>query len=215
MNNKHKINKWPLEAKAGLLLTLSAALVIGGTLILNDQFEIDSQMSSNITINTSTPVLDDPVTETIEVLVKPFTVDANIGHYFYDMSDDLEMRSKSIVQVPNKEATYMKSVGVDYYYDNQFDVIAACSGIVIERTNDSIYGNLLCIEHESGLKTIYSSLDSFNVAKGEEVQQGDIIAKSGESLFTSGLGNSLHFELIKEGEYINPEKSYTLEVEKI
>ena len=80
---------------------------------------------------------------------------------------------------------------------------------------DSVYGNLLCIEHESGLKTIYSSLNSFNVSKGDTVEQGEVIGKSGESLFTSGLGNSLHFELMKDGEYLNPEKSYTLEILKI
>ena len=113
------------------------------------------------------------------------------------MSDDLETRTKAIVQVPNKESTFMKSVGVDYYFSSQFDVVAFCSGVVIDRTTDSVYGNLLCIEHESGLKTIYSSLSSFNVSKGDSVEQGDVIGKSGESLYTSGLGSSLHFELVK------------------
>ena len=204
MSNKYKMNKWPLEAKAGLLLTLSAAVIVGGTLIFGNKPSSEtSSEDTNVNINTSVPVVDDPVTETIEVLVKPFSVEAEIGHYFYDMSDDLETRTKAIVQVPNKESTYMKSVGVDYYYNNQFEVVAACTGVVVERTTDSVYGNLLCIEHESGLKTIYASLSSFNVAKGETVEQGDVIGKSGESLFTSGLGNSLHFELIKDGRKSN------------
>ena len=217
MNKKYKLNKWPLEAKAGLLLTISATLIVGGTMLFSQDEEMPS-ISSNtdVNINSSNDVIvDNPVTETIEILVKPFKVEAEIAHYFYDMNDDLETRSKSIVQVPNKQSTYMKSVGVDYTYSKQFDVVAAFSGVVVERTTDSIYGNLLCIENESGLKTIYSSLDSFNVAKGDNVKQGDIIGKSGQSLFTSGLGNSLHFELIKENNYINPEKSYSLEVTKI
>ncbi|MBE6143759.1 MAG: M23 family metallopeptidase [Erysipelotrichaceae bacterium] len=219
MNKKYKLNKWPLEAKAGLLLTLSAALIVGGTLLFRDNGpSSENPISSDTNVNVndpSSPTIDDPVTETIEVLVKPFTVEVDIAHYFYDMSDDLETRTKAIVQVPNKESTYMKSVGVDYCYNNQFDVVASCSGVVVERTTDSIYGNLLCIEHESGLKTIYSSLNSFNVSKGDKVEQGDVIGKSGESLFTTGLGSSLHFELIKDGKYLNPEKSYTLEITKI
>jgi stage II sporulation protein Q len=218
MNKKYKLNQWPLEAKAGLLLTLSAALIVGGTLLFDKDPNSDSSSlnnSNNININTDSNIQDDPVTEIIEILGKPFTVEAEIIHHFYDMNDDLETRAKSIVKVPNKESTYMKSVGVDYTYSKQFDVLAAASGVVIERTTDSIYGNLLCIEHESGLKTIYSSLDSFNVSKGQNVKQGDIIGKSGQSLFTSGLGNSLHFELIKENNYINPEKSYKLEISKI
>lgn len=216
MSNKYKVNKWPLEAKAGLLLTLSAAVIIGGTLIFGNKPNSESSLEdTNINVNTSQPDVDKPVTETIEVLVKPFSIEAEIAHYFYDMSDELDIRTKAIVQVPNKQSTYMKSVGVDYCYSNQFDVVAACSGVVVERTTDSVYGNLLCIEHESGLKTIYSSLASFNVAKGDNVEQGDVIGKSGESLYTSGLGNSLHFELMKDGTYLNPEKSYTLEITKI
>lgn len=216
MSNKYKVNKWPLEAKAGLLLTLSATLIIGSTLIFGKrQNSENSSEDTNVNLNTSEPIVDDPVTETIETLVRPFSVDAEIAHYFYDMSDDLETRTKAIVQVPNKESTFMKSVGVDYYYSNQFDIVASCSGVVVERTTDSVYGNLLCIEHESGLKTIYSSLASFNVSKGDSVEQGDVIGKSGESLYTSGLGSSLHFELVKGDTYINPEKSYTLEITKI
>lgn len=217
MSNKYKIDKWPMEAKAGLLLTLSAAIIIGGTLMFGgkDTSEPSSSQDVNINENSSEEENDNTVTEKIEVLVKPFTVSAEIGHYFYDMNDELEKRAKAIVQVPNKQATYMKSVGVDYYYAKQFDIVAACSGTVIDRTTDSIYGNLLCIENESGLKTIYASLSSFNVSKGDKVNQGDIIGKSGESLYTTGLGSSLHFELIKGDTYLNPEKSYTLELTKI
>ena len=216
MNKKYKVNKWPLEAKAGLLLTLTAAVVVGGTLIFSNRSTNPTSSSSlDVNQNSNNQSSDIVVNETIEVLVKPFTVEAEITHYFYDMSDDLETRTKAIVQVPNKTSTYMKSVGVDYCYDKQFDVVAATSGVVVERTNDSVYGNLLCIEHESGLRTIYSSLDSFNVSKGDSVEQGEVIGKSGESLFTSGLGSSLHFELMKDNEYLNPEKSYTLEITKI
>lgn len=216
MSNKYKVNKWPLEAKAGLLLTLSATIIVGGTMIFGRRPNSESSsQDTNVNVNNSASTPDNPVTEEIEVLLKPFSVEAEIAHYFYDMSDDLETRTKAIVQVPNKESTYMKSVGVDYCYSKQFEVVASCAGIVVERTTDSVYGNLLCIEHESGLKTIYASLSSFNVAKGETVEQGDIIGKSGESLYTSGLGNSLHFELVKDGAYLNPEKSYTLEIEKI
>lgn len=223
MDKKIKIKKWPVEAKAGLLLTLSAALIIGGTLIFNGtndgegSININASSDSNINENlgSSDQTQDNPVTEVKEVLVKPFLIEADIAHYFYDMNDDLETRTKAIVQVPNKTSTYMKSVGVDYCYDKQFDVVAATSGVVVERTNDSVYGNLLCIEHESGLRSVYASLDSFNVAKGDSVSQGEIIGKSGKSLYTTGLTNSLHFELIKSDTYLNPEKSYTLEVEKI
>ena len=47
MNNKNKIKNWPLEAKAGLLLTLSAALIIGGTLIFGGKTPDNEYSGSN------------------------------------------------------------------------------------------------------------------------------------------------------------------------
>ena len=53
MNKKYKVNQWPLEAKAGLLLTLSAAIIIGGTLIFNKNPNSEnSSINSNVNINT-------------------------------------------------------------------------------------------------------------------------------------------------------------------
>ena len=90
-----------------------------------------------------------------------------------------------------------------------FDIVAACSGKVVAKSNDSIYGNMLLIEHASGIQTLYCSLGEMKVNKGEEVSQGDVIATSGEATYTSGLGSSLHFEIIKnKDQRLNPEKVY-------
>ena len=133
-----------------------------------------------------------------------------------DLDDDVSLRSQSIIPVPNKPSTYMKSVGVDYVYEGKtFDIVASTSGKVINKSNDSVYGNMLVIKHESGLETIYASLGEIIVNQGDEIKQGDKIASSGQSLYTSGLGSSLHFEVMKGGEYLNPEKSYTLDVKKL
>ena len=61
---------------------------------------------------------------------------------------------------------------------------------------------MILIEHETGAQFIYCSLGKININKGDTVSQGDVIATSGESLYTSGLGQSLHFEVLNsEGEY--------------
>lgn len=211
-----KINQWPLEAKTGLVLTLAATLIIGGTLLFGNA-SVDKP-NNNISTNTEVENVpsNEPVTEQIEEFIRPFNVKAIAERLYYDMSDDLDSRAKAIVVVPNKKNTYMKSVGVDYTYQStQFDVIASASGTVVDRITDSVYGNMLCIEHDSGLKTIYASLGDFNVTKGSKVKQGTVIGKSGESLYTSGLGSSLHFEVIKDGININPEKIFNLKINKI
>ena len=94
-------------------------------------------------------------------------------------------------------------------------LISATSGVVTEKITDSTYGNMLVIKHETGLEVIYASLGTMLVSEGDEISQGDKIATSGESLYTSGLGSCLHFELVKDDTYLNPEKSYTFQITKL
>lgn len=222
MNQKKQIKPWPVEAKTGLALSLAAAFVVGGVLLFGkDKGTITSSSNTgnvnpNSNVNIGNESIEKPVVEQIEVLQKPYLVDAKIGRYFFDINDNEDIRSKAVIQIPNKNTTFIRSVGVDYHLDGKaFDVHAACSGEVVERINDATYGNMLVIEHESGLKTIYSSLESFNVLKGNKVKQGQVIGRSGTSLYTNELGVSLHFEIMKNDRHINPEKVYTLEVKAI
>lgn len=218
---KRKVPEWKKEAKVGIVVTLAAAIFFGGTFALaNANRKHDP---SSITTDSNTPAsstntndpsnnsgvvnpIHDPLTENLE---KPFSVNTKIAHYYYDMEDDLETRALAVVAVPGEKDTYVKSVGVDYVYDQSFSILAACSGTVIEKSNDSVYGNMLLIEHASGVRTLYCSLGEMKVNKGATVEQGDVIATSGESLYTSNLGQSLHFEVLNAEEvHVNPEKSY-------
>lgn len=223
MNKKNQIPSWPVEAKAGITLVLTSALIVGGALLLGKNIDNGVTPSNNNSIvstngvnNNPTSSPDNEVSLKVETLIKPFSVSATCKRYFYDLEDDASIRSQAIVPVPNKPSTYMKSVGVDYSYEGKtFDVIAATSGKVVTKMSDAIYGNMLVIKHESGLETIYASLGEMIVNEGDEVKQGDKISVSGQSLYTSTLGVSLHFEVMKNGEYLNPEKSYTLDVKKL
>lgn len=216
--DKKKTPEWRKEARVGLVISLSAVLLFGG------MFAISSANRKPHTSNTTTgqPTTSNPGTSTggeviepihdplTEVMNKPFLKEVTIARYFYDMEDDIEIRSKAIVEVPGKSNTYTKSLGVDYVMSDPFNVLAACSGKVVAKSNDSIYGNMLLIEHASGIQTLYCSLGEMKVNKGEEVSQGDVIATSGESTYTSGLGSSLHFEIVKDNDQrLNPEKVYT------
>ncbi len=222
MKKQEKVKSWPVEAKAGLALVITSAVIVGGALILGSSFNsqhVDSNVG-NLTSSyggneISQSEANSEVTK-IETLAKPFTVEAKCERYFYDMDDDSSIRVKAIVPVPNKESAYMKSVGADYVYNgNVFDITASTSGVVTEKVSDSIYGNMIVIKHDSGIETIYASLGTVLVSEGDSVEQGQVIAKSGESLYTSGLGSCLHFEILKSNTYLNPEKSYTVEVAKL
>jgi len=55
------------------------------------------------------------------------------------------------------------------------------------------YGNLLIIQHSRNFHTLYGHCESFVKQKGERVQQGEVIARVGNS--GSLLGTSLYFEV--------------------
>ena len=62
------------------------------------------------------------------------------------------------------------------------------------------------IEHDEGYETVYSNLLTAEfVVEGEEVTQGQTIGTAGNTAaFESNMECHLHFELIKDGEYLDP-----------
>ena len=65
------------------------------------------------------------------------------------------------------------------------------------------YGNYVIIEHADGFSTVYAHMDEILCEKGQEVAQGDEIGTVG----TTGMstGPHLHFELSRDGVFVNPE----------
>lgn len=81
-------------------------------------------------------------------------------------------------------------------------VKASAGGIVIKASYFSGYGNYISINHAGGLKTSYAHLSKILVRPGQHVTQGQLIAYSGNS--GNSTGPHLHYELSKNGKFINP-----------
>lgn len=97
--------------------------------------------------------------------------------------------------------------GIDIQANLEEDVKASADGTVKSIKNDPRYGWSITIEHKDGFNTIYTCLKSVDMVKeGDNVAQGQVIAKVGNSgVFESADGSHLHFEMTKEGGFINPE----------
>ena len=67
-------------------------------------------------------------------------------------------------------------------------------------------GLTITISHQMGYKTVYTNLLSSEFVKeGDVVEQGQTIGTVGESSsFEVADDPHLHFEIIKDGEYLNP-----------
>ncbi len=64
------------------------------------------------------------------------------------------------------------------------------------------YGNLIIVNHGSGLTTYYAHLEKFYVTRGQSVAKGAAIAKMGST--GRSTGPHLHFEVRRFGRPINP-----------
>ena len=93
-------------------------------------------------------------------------------------------------------------MGIDIAVPVGTDILAAQDGRVTYAGYNGNYGYVVAIENNDGLVTKYAHCDSLLVSVGQEVKTGNIIAKSGNT----GVSTEphLHFEVIRNGEYLNP-----------
>ena len=96
--------------------------------------------------------------------------------------------------------------GVDIKADKTTVVKSAASGTVTAIKNDPRYGLTVIINHDNGYQTIYSNLLTAEfVVKGEKVEKGQSIGTVGNSAsFEVADDYHLHFELLKNNEYLDP-----------
>jgi len=64
------------------------------------------------------------------------------------------------------------------------------------------YGNEIIVNHGFGYRTRYAHLSKFNVKPGQKLKRGDVIAFSGNT--GKSTGPHLHYEVLKNGEVLNP-----------
>ena len=96
--------------------------------------------------------------------------------------------------------------GIDIKADKTSVVSSAASGTVYAIKNDPRYGLTVIINHDGGYQTVYSNLLTAEfVVEGEEVEAGQTIGTVGNTAsFEISDDYHLHFEILKDGEYIDP-----------
>lgn len=94
--------------------------------------------------------------------------------------------------------------GVDIGAEKGTPVYSAKEGYVAEASENGDYGNCVQVIHPDGLLTLYAHLDSISVKKGDNVTIKTRLGTVGST--GDSTGPHLHFEIQKNGEYLNPEK---------
>ena len=102
--------------------------------------------------------------------------------------------------------------GMDLTSDNNM-VFAIADGEVLSITEDSLEGTKVVIKHSNGLESVYGSLNSdLKIKQGDKVKKGDQIGTASDTAGNEQkTGAHLHFELIEDGNKIDPNNYLELE----
>ena len=206
----------------GFVLPTVYILVIGVLFIsipflgntLQSQINYDEDLSVNaLQEEDATPVIKNEEEVKESKIVKPFTSEkVSVSKSYYSKEDDEKTQQNSLVYY---EQTYLQNSGILYSADETFDIINVYDGTVTNVSKDEILGNVVEITHNPNLKTVYYSLGEIAVAKDDVITGGTIIGKSGDNLLDDEKDNCLLFEVYYNGNAIDPEEFYSMDITKL
>lgn len=94
--------------------------------------------------------------------------------------------------------------GIDIGAGSGSSIVAAASGTVVISTYSYSAGNYVMLSHGGGVYTVYMHCSQLLVSEGQQVSQGQTIAKVGSTGYSTGA--HLHFGIRAGGQYVNPTK---------
>ena len=83
------------------------------------------------------------------------------------------------------------------------DIMAMKAGVVVSSGYSGGYGNVVILEHDNGIRTLYAHCSKLLVKSGERVSKGQVIALVGST--GNSTGPHLHIEFRKGGKRYDPE----------
>ena len=98
---------------------------------------------------------------------------------------------------------YVFHTGMDLGAASGSDIRAMKSGRVVSAKYSGGYGNVVILEHENGVRTLYAHCSKLLCRAGERVAKGQVIARVGST--GNSTGPHLHIEFRKGGKRYDPE----------
>lgn len=92
--------------------------------------------------------------------------------------------------------------GLDIGASTGTPIYACADGVVTMSGWYSGYGNTVIVDHGDGVQTLYAHCSSLIADYGDEVSQGELIARVGST--GNSTGPHLHLGVIYNGTYLNP-----------
>ena len=172
--------------------------------IKQDYFPEDFNFISSNIVSNIVPVLSYD-----NVVIRPYQAE-NVQELkkFYDE----ENKENGIILYKD---TYIQNSGILYSSSTEYNVVSILDGEVINTKKDDILGYVVEVKHDNNLISVYEGLKNLYVKKGDQIKQNTIIGKSGDITLDEKVNNSLLFELIKDGKYVNPDKYFDRKLNEV
>ena len=206
-----------LKRNAAYIILALCVLAIGLSITLvtisrSAQIKVDTANREQIDTLTPEPTDNTPVTEpttdvpdTPVVKVISFIMPVKTATAIEDYTETLAYNATL--------KRYQAHKAVDFFTEDGAPVYAAYDGVISDVQTTLLTGTTVTIDHGNGLYTVYNSLaDGDKVFVGQSVKQGaEIGAASVSNRQESAEGAHLHFQVIENGDVINPAKYLALE----
>ncbi len=117
--------------------------------------------------------------------------------------------SKNGAPIAAPKQRYRTHMGIDYSAPTGTPIFSVATGKVVHLGYSGAFGNLIILEHPGNYRTYYAHLSNYNVELevGNEVRRGLEIGYVGST--GRSTGPHLHFELRKDGVYVDPYSTKT------
>lgn len=195
------------------LYGISFTLLLGGIVLLGMAAKQTTEQAYDYVSKSIFDYEEVKVVNTGEVINKPYKDESiKIVKDFYDYKAEASSQENSLLYYEN---TYIQSSGVSYSNGSTFEVISILDGTVKEIKEDELLGNVITIEHNNGIVSVYQSVSNIVVKAGDKINAGFVIATSSTSNISKDLDNHLYFELIIDGVCVNPENYYNKQVNEL
>ena len=195
------------------LYGISFTLLLGGVVLLGMAAKRTTEQTYDYVSKSIFDYEEVKVVNTGEIINKPYKDESiKIVKDFYDYKAEASTQENSLLYYEN---TYIQSSGVSYSNGSTFEVVSILDGTVKEIKEDDLLGNVITIEHNNGIVSVYQSVSNITVKTGDKINAGFVIATSSTSNISANLDNHLYFELIIDGVCVNTENYYNKQVNEL
>ena len=199
------------------LIVLSSILVIGVISVLSISTSLSPKKEKVDIVKKEekkkVDIVSPVISESTGVIKKPFiNEEVKILKNYYDYQGTEEEQENSITYY---ESTYMPNYAICYGGPDSFEVTSILDGTVTNIKEDSLLGNIIEIQHDNDIISVYQSVSDVTVELNQIVKQGEVIADSGTSNINKDLKKHLSFELLYKNQIVNPEEYYNKDINEL